>query len=140
MKKLYLLLILLPLTLLAASCSDPEFDNTPDQITKFTAQYWPGSSIETCVQDSRNNWYIAIKDGPSIMFSPTYSWVDIEGNGMPLPRIFLFDQLPAPLFEYLESNSMLTQVFDVKRTTEKYFVTLLNSSLTYSISTQQITQ
>lgn len=125
---------------LLAGCSDTDFHSTPSVISRFITQYWPGALIESCVQNSDHNWLVTVNDGPSLTFNSSYSWIEIDGNGMPLPGILLYDQLPPALYNFIESESLAQQVFSIKRDAKSYTVSLLDSSLLYNISTQKIEQ
>ena len=54
---------------------------------------------------------------------------------MPLPQVMLFDQLPPRLYAYLQDSQQLDSVFGMERDSKRYVLTLLDSTLTYDIST-----
>jgi hypothetical protein len=72
-------------------------------------------------------------------FNSSYSWTNINGYGSALPQVLLFDQTPPALYQYLQATECLDEVYDMSRDTINYYLTLLNSSITYNISSEQIT-
>ena len=138
MKKLALIFLL---TATLWSCSSNEgYDELPAPIVTFITKYWPNPVIETYSHPSADEYVVDIKDGPKLEFDENYSWTDVDGVGMPLPQVFLFDQLPGALYEYLEAGSYTNQVFEVERNARTYELELLNIDLTYDIATGKITQ
>ncbi len=72
-------------------------------------------------------------------FDHECEWEAINGYGMPLPQVLLFDQLPPALYKYLEETDDVGSVFSIERDRTSYTVVLLDSTLIYDIKTQQIT-
>ncbi len=71
---------------------------------------------------------------PGLTFGENYGWTAIDGYGMPLPQVMLFDQLPPRLYAYLQdSQQQLDSVFGMERDSKRYVLTLLDSTLTYDI-------
>lgn len=134
-----LMMAVTPLLALMSSCKDNEpWDQLPDPITQFINQYFPNSGIEG-FSDSPTTYHIRISDGPGLTFDKDCQWEAINGYGMPLPQVLLFDQLPPALYKYLEETEDLNQVFSIERNARTYTVVLLDSTLYYDIHTQQIT-
>lgn len=136
MKKLFLGLII---TLGLLSCSKNEaYDEVPETIIMFITHYWPNPVIETYSHPSENRYEIIVKNGPTLDFDGDYSWTDIDGNGMPLPEVLLFNELPQKLYDYLEGGEYLNQVFEMERDSNGYKVTLLNVDVSYDIKSEVI--
>lgn len=122
-------------------CSNNEdYDKVPDPIITFITDYWPNPVIDSYTQPSANEYEIDIKDGPILTFNSDYDWTSIDGHGLPLPSQLLYDQLPGKLYNYLEGGEYLGQVFSISRNSREYYVELLNTNVTYIISSQTITE
>lgn len=125
---------------LGACSSNEDYDEVPSPIIMFITQYWPNPIIENYSHPSSGEYDVDVKGGPSFEFDSNYSWTEVDGNGMPLPQVFLYDQLPQTLYDYLEGGSYLDQVFEVERNSKTYSLDLLNIDLTYDIATATIRQ
>lgn len=139
MKKIILSLALV-CGLCACSDNTNTYDEMPETIQQFISHYWPNPEIESYTHPSANLYAVDIKNGPSIEFDASYSWTDVDGDGLPLPGEFLYDQLPSPLYQYLEGGGYLNQVFEAERNSKTYELDLLNFDLTYDIATGTIRQ
>ena len=120
-----------------AACDDDAakvWNELPDPIAKFIDEYWPGSFARSYTHDD-DGYTVQIANGPQIVFDTGYQWTGIDGKGLPLPQQLLFDQLPAALYDYLESGEYLNQVFGVGRDARQYTVELLDQELVYTIAT-----
>lgn len=111
-----------------------EWDEVPGPIKEFVNQYFPFSQLES-YNESGATYHLRISDGPGLTFDRNCSWIAIDGYGMPLPQVLLFDQLPPALYDYLQESENLNGVFSIERDTAFYSVTLLDSTLRYSIDT-----
>lgn len=142
MKKLILVIIAaIASTVIYTSChSNHYYDDLPQPIAVFLSDYWADPDIESYTQPSPQKYMVIIKNGPTLIFNEEFSWTDIDGNGLPLPEILLYDQLPPVLYDYIESGSLLNQVFTISRDARDYYVKLLDSDLTYDIQTQTVRQ
>ncbi|MDO4319206.1 MAG: PepSY-like domain-containing protein [Bacteroidales bacterium] len=137
MKHIYSLIFILFACL--TSCQDSDnYRSLADPVATFVSQYWPNADIESYTHPTSGSYIVIIKNGPKIVFDSSMSWTEIDGNGMPLPQVLLYDQLPSPLYRYLEETENTSSVFMLERTPRQYSVTLLNSSLTYDISTGEL--
>jgi len=114
------------------------YDDLPRPIAQFLSQYWADPDIENYTQPTPQKYVVIIKNGPSLVFNENYEWTDIDGNGLPLPQILLFDQLPEKLYDYIESGSQLNQVFSIRHDARYYYIKLLNTHLTYDIHVQSV--
>ena len=79
-----------------------------------------------------------VDDGPGITFDSDYAWEIVDGYGMPLPQVLLFDQLPPKLYAYLQDSQQLDSVFSMERDSRRYTLSLLNADLVYDIKTEEI--
>lgn len=137
MQPRHLLLPLLIVLLLIHGCSSNLYDELPSKMASFVTQYFPGTAIDTYTETS-DSYYVRIKHGPGITFDSNYNWTEINGYGMTLPQVILFDQLPTALYRYIQSAEWLDFVFDISRDNNIYMVTLLNSTLRYETATGSI--
>lgn len=123
----------------ASSCqSSEDYSSLPDPIAKFVSQYWPNPDIESYSQPTSSTYVVTIRNSATLTFNSDYAWTEIDGNGMPLPEVLLYDQLPEPLYDYLEGDEAIGQVFRIIRDTKKYSVSLLSTTVNYDISTGKI--
>lgn len=139
MKRITMLLTgIFGLILGACSSNDEVYNNMPQDITYFVAQYYPSSKVETFTQTDER-YRVVLDDGPTIVFDKTCSWEMLNGNGSTVVQNFLFNELPPEMYEYLQSTNALNEVFSVSRDSKEYTVVLLDSTLTYDIATGKIT-
>ncbi len=108
-------------------------------ISSFMAEYFPNRSYTTTGQNDDSS-IIRVKNGPSITFDPTGHWISVVGYGETLPPVFLFDQLPPDLYEYVQGLEAINEVYSVIADHGLYSVDMLDSSVTYNSSTGTITQ
>jgi len=140
MKKTVFILLLPVIGLFAACHNDSEYDLLPQGASAFITQYWPDPYIESVTKPEKDETKVVVKNGPTITFNADNEWIEIDGNGMPLPQVLLFDLLPTPLYQYIESGEYLNQVFEIERDARRYEVDILNGDITYDIATTQITE
>ncbi|MBD5182884.1 MAG: hypothetical protein HDS99_03710 [Bacteroidales bacterium] len=132
------LVVTLSLVLMPSSCSnDSLIEQVPRPISEFITQYYPGYSVAQ-YDHNGTTYHIRLKNGPGMNFSEAYSWESVDGYGLPLPQVFLFDQTPPKLYSYLQGTSALNSVFSIARNSTEYTVTLLDSTLIYDIASQEI--
>lgn len=140
-KKLHILsgIFIAAILLIFGGCKDSEpWNELPDKISNFVTQYFPNTGIES-FSESTTTYHVRMSNGPGLTFNKDCEWEAINGYGMPLPQVLLFDQLPPALYKYLEETENLGNVFSLERNKATYNVVLLNSTLTYDIQTQEIT-
>lgn len=125
--------------LTAVGCSSTEWEELPDPIAEFVAQYFPGDGVEH-YGNSDGTYYVELKGSAGMSFDSNYSWITVNGRGMPLPQVFLFDQLPPALYEYVQEAESVNAVYSVSRSSRTYDVTLADSNLTYDILTKEVKQ
>lgn len=135
----FLMMAVTPLMVICSSCKDSEpWDQLPIDISQFISQYFPNSGIDS-FSESPTTYHVRITNGPGLTFDKDCDWEVINGYGMPLPQVLLFDQLPPALYKYLEETEDLNEVFSIERNRKTYNVVLLDSTLYYDIQTQEIT-
>lgn len=85
-----------PLMALFSSCKDEQpWDELPVDISRFISQYFPNCGIESFTT-SPTTYHIRISNGPSLTFDKDYRWESINGYGMPLPEVLLYDRCHRP--------------------------------------------
>lgn len=126
------------LMFVAVSChSDDEWNEMPQEIADFVSKYFPGEGIGSYSHNG-NTYHVRVDDGPGITFDSDYAWEIVDGYGMPLPQVLLFDQLPPKLYAYLQDSQQLDSVFSMERDSRRYTLSLLNADLVYDIKTGEI--
>lgn len=122
-----------------SGCSNNNlYEDMPAEIQSFISQYFPGSALESFTS-STSSYTVIIKDGPTISFGSDCRWTRVDGNGSPLPQVLMFNDLPPELYSYLQETETTNSVFCVSRTAKVYTVELLTETVTYDISTGEIT-
>ena len=133
------MLMSLALAWFAAGCHDNDvWNDVPEQISEFINHYFPYSELSSCTKTD-SGYHIRIDDGPGLSFDHTYAWTSIDGYGMPLPQVLLFDQLPPALYDYIQETENLNGVFSMERDSTAYVLTLLDTSVRYIIETGEMT-
>lgn len=121
-----------------SSCSDMDkWDNVPEEINRFVTKYFPGSGYQSFTQTS-DGYKVIIKNGPGITFDAGCNWTSVNGYGMPLPQIFLFDCMPPELYQYLEETDNLKDVFSVKIENKVYVVKTTAGEVSYNTATGEL--
>ena len=122
-----------------ASCSNSElWDKLPDKASTFINQYYPMSQLQA-VTETDGSYHVRLDNGPGITFTSDGSWTAVNGYGLPLPQVMLFDQLPPRLYDYLQESENLNSVFSMERSSTKYVVELLTNTVTYDVATNTLT-
>lgn len=139
MKRIFTLLLgVMALALGGCTSHEEVYNDMPQDIKNFIAQYYPNSAVKSFTETDER-YRVVIDDGPTIVFNKACSWEMLNGNGSVVEQNFLFNELPPEMYEYLQSTDNLNEVFSVSRDKSDYTVVLLNSTLTYNISTGKIT-
>lgn len=94
-----MLRVFLPVFILSAiSCSHSELWNElPSGASSFINHYYPMSELNS-VTHSGETYHVRIDNGPGLTFDESGSWISVDGYGMPLPEVMLFDQLPPRMY------------------------------------------
>lgn len=123
----------------AGACTHSDlWDDVPGPIAEFVNQYFPYSRLDSFTETA-SGYHMRIANGPGLTFDKTYSWEAIDGYGMPLPQVLLFDQLPPKLYDYLQGTDALNSVFSMERNPDYYVISLLDSTLKYVIDSGEMT-
>lgn len=126
--------------LFVGGCSHiSNMDDVPDPISEFVTEYYPGMAYES-FDNSEEGYRVKLLNGPAISFDNNFRWTNINGYGMRMPNLFLFNCMPPALYQYLEETANLGDVFGAERTAKYYRVTLLDSTVTYNISDASIVE
>lgn len=138
--RISLLALVMGVFAVIASCSgdDDLYNQLPPEIAAFVSRYYPNSRVDSYTH-SDNGYHVRLAFGPGFTFDKGRQWTAVNGYGETLPQVFLFDQLPPALYQYLQEGDDLNSVFSVERDPERYCVVLLESTVTYTIKTSQIT-
>lgn len=126
------------MALLGGCTHNDLYEDMPAEIQSFISQYYPGSALASFTS-SASSYTVIIKDGPTISFGSDCRWTRVNGNGSTLPQVLMFNDLPPELYSYLQETENTGRVFGVSRTANVYTVELLTDTLTYDISTGEIT-
>lgn len=135
---IYTLVIFFATVFAIASCNNDTWDSMPDAVTNFFTTYFPGQEVNSYSETSTGS-VASVKGGVTVTFDSAEKWTEVNGNGSILPSIFLYDQLPTKLYNYLLETEATEGVYKVSRTSVEYMVQLHDSSLTYTIATQTVT-
>ena len=120
--------------LLSCACSNGDvWNEVPGKIAEFINRFYPNSELASC-DKTGSDYRVRIKDGPGLTFNSEYEWTVIAGYGETIPQMLLFDQLPPPLYAYLEDTGVLKSVYSLERDNAQYTVGLQNTSVVYDIA------
>ncbi len=133
----FTLLPLLVILLFMGACSNNEWDEIPTPITSFIEQYYPGSGVKSFSQND-SGYKVKITNGASLSFDTEYSWTFIDGNGVRLPEVIVYNQLPPALFNYLQGIEQQADVYAMSRDKTYYKLTMHDTIIIYEISTGKI--
>lgn len=132
------LCVAVALALVQGGCSHADiWSELPADISSFITQYFPNSQLQSYTHNA-GSYHVRIDGGAGLTFGATYQWTDIDGYGMPLPQVLLFDQLPPKIFDYLQETEQLNAVFAMRRDATRYTLTLLDNDLIYTIATGEL--
>ena len=130
-------LALLVVILMMGACGNNAWDELPTSISRFVTWYFPEGEIESYSTSSQGST-VQIRNGATLKFNNEYEWTEINGNGVPLPDMFLSNQLPEPLYTYIEEMEQQRDVMLLKRTPQVITVEFRDSEIDYDRSTQTI--
>lgn len=119
-------------------CSSSEWEDVPTPIAQFLSEYFPLQAVSQC-SEVDDVYHVKLRNSTSLIFGSNYKWTSINGYGNPLPETLLFDQMPPALYNYLQELSLTDQVYSATRDHFTYNITLLDSSITYTIATGIVT-
>lgn len=121
------------------SCtSDTELDRQPEAVQKIIEQYYPGVGVSSSAWQGKV-YVVKLRSGVIFNFNTDFDWTSLNGVGSILPSVFLFDQLPPALYEYLQATESVNSVYRVDRDKDGYVVELQSNSVVYDTETGTIT-
>lgn len=135
--------IFLPLCiamLLTACDSDSStlWDELPESIAEFVAQYYPNNGVSGYATNDENQHTVYLHNSATLRFDADYRWIEIDGNGITLPQVLVFDQLPPELYKYLQETDNTTSVYAAMRNSTTYTLRLSDTTLYYDIDSGSI--
>lgn len=123
----------------ATSCRHSDlWSEMPQEISSFITHYFPFQELQS-FDKGASIYHVRIDDGPGLTFDSECAWIAIDGYGMPLPQVLLFDQLPPKIYDYLQETEQINSVFSMERDKMSYMLTLLDDTLTYYIDSGELT-
>lgn len=124
----------------SVSCShNSDWVELPLPIAEFVSRYFPGQGVEDYGQ-TNDVYHVRLRNSAALSFNANYSWITVNGYGGTLPEMFLFDQLPPALYEYIQGISRLNFVYSVHRDKTTYSVNMLDNAVVYNIRTGRISE
>lgn len=129
---------LLAIICMMGACDNNAWDELPQPISSFVSEYFPFGEVES-YRTGDNGSVVQIKNGATLSFDNNYAWTDINGNGVPLPQNFLYDELPEALYRYVESIEMQGSVYRAINEARRIILDLHDSQIEYDKNTQTIT-
>lgn len=124
----------------SVSCShNSDWDELPSPIAEFLSRYFPGQGVED-YGETNEVYHVRLRNSAALSFNRNYSWITVNGYGGTLPEMFLFDQLPPALYEYIQGISRLKSVYSVHRDKTSYSVNMLDYVVVYNIRTGRISE
>jgi len=123
---------------LMGACNSDTWDELPTPIANFISQYFPFGELQS-YSEGDEVVIVKIKKGATLTFGTNYEWTDVNGNGSLLPQQFIYDDLPATLYRYIEGLELQNSVYRVTRTPELITVDFLDSKIIYDQHSGTIT-
>ncbi|MDE5629520.1 MAG: hypothetical protein K2I69_08170 [Muribaculaceae bacterium] len=138
-----MILLACAMWIMPASCDNADLWNeVPGEIAEFVNNYYPMSRLQS-FSHSDQTYHLRIENGPGMTFNNNYNWITVDGYGMPLPQVMLFDQLPPALYNYLQETERLDAVFSINHNTDNkndsYTAELIDTSVSYDVITGKLT-
>lgn len=135
-EKLSLVSLLIGILMFGA-CSNDLWDEVPTPITSFIEQYFPGSGVKEFTQTD-TSYKIKINNGATLTFDSEYDWTSIDGNGVRLPEVLAYNQLPPELYNYIQGIEQQNAIYSMSRDKIYYKLTMEDTVITYEIATGKI--
>lgn len=130
---------LILISVLTWGCSNDAWDDLPGDISDFITEYFPGSNVKSYTNAADGGHKVTIANGATLIFNKNNRWIEIDGEGVKLPEVLIYDQLPPALYDYLQSTEQQKSVFAMCRDKHFYKLTMLDTVITYNIDTGGIT-
>ncbi len=134
-----LLIVLLGAILVFGACSSDALEDTPTAVSRFITQYFPNQRVKSYTETSDGGHKAVLDNSATIIFDDDNKWIEIDGEGSTLPEVLLYDQLPPELYSYLQATEQTGGVYAVTRDNFYYKLTMIDTVITYTISTGSIT-
>lgn len=130
---------LLVMFILMGACNDHVWDELPSNVQNFITQYFPFGEVASFTESKDGTLQVQMKNGATLRFDSDLAWISINGNGVPLPDVLLYDQLPSVLYNYLQENEQTASVFALSRGYDTIRVELHDTYIVYNTDTETIT-
>ncbi|WP_289856891.1 hypothetical protein [uncultured Muribaculum sp.] len=121
--------VLVVAMVLFMACSHSLWDDLPQPISMFITTYYPNSSISS-FDETDNGYKVVVKSGPTMYFDSDYKWTEVNGNGVPLPSIFIYNELPR-IYDFLLERDEAAGVFKVENNPRSVILTLADRAWEY---------
>lgn len=123
----------------ATSCASDAIDDTPSSVSGFITQYFPNVRVKSWTPIADGGHKAVLENSATIVFDKENKWIDIDGEGVTLPEVLIYDQLPPSLYSFLQAIEQQRGVYAVTRDNFYYKLRMLDTVLTYTIATEAIT-
>ncbi len=138
MRKIFLLMAIAGLMYAVNSCESTAWNELTPDVSTFVQRYFPSADVASFNTLSTGS-VVQIRNGATITFNSDNVWTDVNGNGNVLPTMFITDELPEALVDYLEESEAVTKVFRVTRDADICTVELHDTSVEYNYNTDKVT-
>ena len=125
--------------MLLIACSSSLWDDLPEPIATFISTYYPMSGISE-YNEHNGTYYVTIKNGATMTFDSSYNWLEVNGNGVVLPELFVQDALEPKLVQYLMELEMTDEVYSAKNDPREVILDMLDYKIRYVKETGEISQ
>ncbi len=125
--------------LLFACSSNNLWDDLPGPISQFISNYYPMSGISE-YNEHNGNYYVTIKNGATMEFDSSYQWVEVDGNGVVLPELFVQDALEPKLLQYLMELELTDEVYSAQNGPREVILDMIDFKIRYVKETGEISQ
>lgn len=121
------------------ACSSSLWDDLPEPIATFISTYYPMSGISE-YNEHNGVYYVTIKNGATMTFDSNYTWLEINGNGVVLPQLFIQDALEPKLVQYLMELELTDEVYAAKNDPREVILDMLDYKIRYIKESGDISQ
>lgn len=125
--------------MLLIACSSSLWDDLPEPIATFISTYYPLSGISE-YNEHNGNYYVTIKNGATLTFDSNYNWLEVNGNGVVLPELFIQDALEPKLIQYLMELELTNEVYAAKNDPREIILDMLDYKIRYIKESGEISQ
>lgn len=132
-------LSLMAILLSLAACESDKWDDLPQPIANFVSQYYPGAGVKSYNHEENYQYRVEVSTGAVIIFDSEMQWISVDGRGVVLPEVMIYDQTPPELFSFLQATGQQEEVYAMKRDKKFYKLTMHDTVLTYNIQTGAVT-